>query len=79
MRVRVHEFTMAYNEDPEIYVAEPIFLWQQTEKGRWVMENSRDKPVYNISPASRGHVGYRVTIDSDLAEDMATYFYLRWP
>ena len=39
----VHTFNMGDVEDPEIYVAGPLFDWQQTEKGKWIMEKTKKK------------------------------------
>ena len=78
MKIRAHEFRMADCEDPEIYAAEPLYEWQKTEKGRWVMGVSTETPSYHIDP-DPGHLGYKVTILADIPEDMLTYYYLRWP
>ena len=42
----VHTFNMGDVEDPEIYAAGPLFEWQNTENGKWVMENAVDKPTF---------------------------------
>jgi len=39
----VHRFVMSYSDDPLIVVAEPIYKWQQTEKGKWVMKHGIDQ------------------------------------
>jgi hypothetical protein len=30
-----------------LFVAEPIYEWQQTEAGKWIMENSNPKPSWH--------------------------------
>ena len=71
------KFAMGDVEDPEIYCAGPIWDWQQTEYGKWCMENSTEKPSYNI-----GHnpitYGYQCTVWGLLTEENYTYHQLKW-
>ena len=48
----VHRFSLSDVEDPELYAAQPIWEWQQTETGKWVMEHAVEAPVW------RRHVDY---------------------
>jgi len=73
----VHSFTMSDCEDPEIYAAEPVWQWQQTDAGRWIMENSRPDPQWTVSLDHRTY-GYRVHITANLEPDLATYWALKW-
>lgn len=45
--VRVHEFSLGDVEDPDLYAAQPLWEWQQTEKGQWVMNNAYETPVWH--------------------------------
>jgi hypothetical protein len=78
VKVTVHEFTINDSvDDPEIYVAQPIYEWQQTEAGRWVMENALIEPYWcRIIDYTLYNLKYRIV--ADLADHDATYFYLRW-
>jgi hypothetical protein len=72
-----HTFTMGDVDDPDIYVAEPIWKWQQTEKGAWVMQHAQDL-TYSIGPDHNGF-GYRVLVEGALPEGVLTTEYLlRW-
>lgn len=63
-------------DDVDIYVAQPIYEWQQTEQGKWVMANANDLKYYTgVDPAT---FGYKVTIQGDLEEKRATEYFLRW-
>lgn len=42
----VHTIKLGDVEDPDLYVADPIWKWQQTEEGRWIMENSKPEPIW---------------------------------
>lgn len=44
--VCVHTIMMADCDDPEIHLAEPIWNWQQTEQGVWVMSHAVEAPYY---------------------------------
>jgi hypothetical protein len=71
-----HEFTMGDVEDPDIYVAQPIYEWQQTAKGQWVMDHASDLQYYTApDPYS---FGYKVTIRGTIEEKTATEFCLKW-
>jgi len=75
--VKVHEFTMSDVEDPDLYAAQPIYEWQQSEQGKWVMEHAIEKPFWHrsIDPASYGHKYY---IIARLREQDQTYWALKW-
>lgn len=64
-------------EDPDLMVASPIWDWQQTEQGQWVMENSVDKPYWtrSVDYVTYGHV-YRVV--ARLSEQNETFWRLKW-
>ena len=55
--VAVHSFTMGDVEDPDLYAAQPIHEWQQSEQGQWVMEHAVETPFWHrsVDPASYGH------------------------
>lgn len=71
-----HSFTMGDCEDPEIYAAHPLYEWQQTEMGAWVMKHC-PSPTYQIGP-DLDSWGYRVTIHGELSVEDATFFTLKY-
>ena len=75
-RIVFATFNMGDVEDPEIYIAQPIWEFQQTPKGKWMMENCKD-PVYDIHPCPETY-GYRAVIYGTVEDIQATEFYLRW-
>ena len=76
IELQVHEFTMGDCDDFDIYVAQPIYEWQQTKKGKWCMENCTDLRYWN-DPDPYTY-GYRVRITGKLEEIKATEFKLRF-
>ena len=73
----VHEFTMGDVDDPDIYAAEPLWQFQQSEKGQWVIEHSLETPVYQ-RVIDQMYYGYKYKISARLTEQDITYFLLRW-
>jgi hypothetical protein len=54
----VHTIRMGDVEDPDLFVAQPIYEWQQTEQGKWIMENSNPTPSWhrNVDYTTYGHI-----------------------
>lgn len=75
--VAVHSFTMGDVEDPDLYAAQPIYEWQNSEQGKWVIEHAVETPFWHrtIDPTSYGHKYY---IIARLKEQDQTYWALRW-
>jgi len=71
----LHSFLMGDVEDPELYAAEPIHQWQQTEQGKWCMENAKDV-TYHIKPNPHTY-GHEITITGELSGKHATYYALK--
>lgn len=64
-------------EDPDIIVGQYIWEWQESEAGKWVMENSRPLPSWH---RSINHVtyGYQYDIRAYLTPKQITYFELKY-
>lgn len=73
----VHEFTMGDVDDPDIYAAEPLWQFQQSEKGQWVIEHSLETPVYQ-RVIDQTYYGYKYKISARLTEQNITYFLLKY-
>ena len=55
--VCVHTIKMGDVEDPDIYVAAPIWEWQHTDAGKFVMEHAVGKPYWI---QRRDHASYHL-------------------
>jgi SUMO ligase MMS21 Smc5/6 complex component len=75
--VLAFSFNMGDCEDPELYAAQPIWEWQQTDAGKFIMENSVTDPYFTCVPDVAVY-GYKVMIKCDLTEKDFTYFTLKW-
>ena len=57
----VHEIRIGDVEDPDLYVAAPIWEWQQTDAGKFVMEHAVSKPYWTHHMDHSGyHQVYRI-------------------
>ena len=63
-------------EDPELYAAQPLYEWQQTEQGQWVIKHCSD-PQYIIRPDANTF-GQRVIVYGELEDRLATEYLLKW-
>ena len=75
-RLALHQFRMGDVDDVEIYVAQPIYEWQQTAQGRWCTEHAEN--LHYLTALNPSSFGYRITITGDLEDKLATEFLLRW-
>ena len=75
-RLALHQFRMGDVDDVEIYVAQPIYEWQQTPQGRWCMEHAEN--LHYLTALDPSSFGYKITITGDLEDKLATEFLLRW-
>jgi hypothetical protein len=75
--VVVHRFKMGDVEDPDLYAAQPLWEWQQSEMGQWVMSHAVDQPEWHRhnNPASY-HTEYAVV--AKLTAKDYTYWILKW-
>jgi hypothetical protein len=76
-KVVVHTFTLGEVEDPDLYAAEPIYTWEKSDAGKWVMKNSIDIPIWHRMYDVNTY-GYDYTITATLTEEDNTYFILRF-
>jgi len=75
--VVVHKFNMSDVDDPELYAAEPLLAWQNSESGKWVMEHAMETPMWHrhMDYTSYGHV---FAITAKLKAKDYSYYLLKW-
>lgn len=76
-KVVVHKFTISDSDDPEIYAAEPIWEWQQSEAGKFVMKYAVDKPAFHRH-FDYARLGYHYAITAELEKKKYSEFLLRY-
>jgi hypothetical protein len=75
--VCVHEFAVGDVEDPVMYAGEPLWSWQQSAAGAWIMENAEETP-YWIKYMDPSTYMYRFRIMARLSEFNETFFRLKY-
>ena len=73
----VHEFPMGDVEDPDLYASQPLWEWQKSEAGAWVMEHAVEPPFWTRQ-ADYSSYGYRYYVVARLQESDQTFFKLKW-
>jgi hypothetical protein len=76
-KVVVHQFTMGDVEDPDLYAAQPMWEWQESEQGKFVMEHSVSQPEWHRH-VDYTMYGYKYAITAELETKKLSEFYLRW-
>jgi hypothetical protein len=76
-KVVVHKFTVGDVEDPDLYAGEPLYRWQQSEAGKFVMEHATETPKWERT-IDHMHFGYQYAIVATLEKKKLSEFYLRF-
>jgi hypothetical protein len=76
-KVIVHRFQMGDVEDPDLYAAEPLWEWQHTEMGRWVMEKSVETPMWHRQH-DQFNYGYQFAVEAWLKGADYSFWVLKW-
>jgi hypothetical protein len=63
-------------DDVEVYAAQPIYEWLQTDEGKWVKERCKD--LYWQTIISPDTYGYSVILRGSITDQHATEYYLRF-
>ena len=77
MKYIVHRIRINDAEDPDIAVSQPIYEWQQTEAGKWVIQHSKPEPQWFRS-IDHNTYGYLYTIRAELTPEQITFFELKY-
>ena len=77
LTVVVHRFRMGDVEDPDLYAGEPLWQWQQSEMGKWVMANAVQTPSWHRAPDPQSY-GYAYSIQAELSPKNYTYWWIKW-
>jgi len=77
LEVVVHTFRMGDVDDPDLYAAEPLWLWQNTDMGKWIMANAVQTPSWHrlVDPSS---FGWTYTIRAELTPKDYTFWWFKW-
>ena len=76
-KVVVHRFQLGDVEDPDLYAAEPLYQWEKSEPGQFVMKHAIGQPEWHRQ-LNHMMYGYQYTIVAELEMKKLSEFYLRW-
>jgi len=76
-KVVVHRFRMGDVEDPDLYAAQPIHTWEQSDQGKFVMKHAIDTPEWHRQ-LDQFSYGYEYAIVAELEMKKLSEFYLRF-
>lgn len=74
--VVVHSFAVGDVDDPDLYAAHPLWEWQESEQGKWVMEHAVESPIWHRLPDAF-NFGHKYTITAKLQGARLTEWLLR--
>jgi len=72
----IYRFRMGDVEDPVLYAAQPLWEWQQTAMGQWVMKHCKD-PTFHTC-ADPVTFGYMILITAHMTDKRYTEFALKF-
>ena len=75
--VIVHTIRMGDVEDPDVFVAQPMHEWMESDAGKFVMEHAVDKPYWHRTVDLYSY-GHRYDIVARLSEQNETFWRLKW-
>ncbi len=73
----VHQFSMGDVEDPDLYAAQPLSEWENSDFGQWVMKNACDVPTWHRM-ADMQMYGYRYQIRAKFKGPVLTQMLLKY-
>jgi hypothetical protein len=76
--VLAHNFTVGDVDDPDIYAAQPIYEWQQSEAGQWMMKHSDPTPSWHQAGILRMSYGTSYQIRGYLTPQLYTFWKLKY-
>lgn len=73
----VHTFNMGDVDDPDLYAAEPLYQWQISAHGKWVMEHALETPMWSRM-GDPMYYGHKYIITATFDSKTLTEYYLRF-
>lgn len=77
-KIVVHRFTVSGDvEDPDLYAADPMYKWEKSEAGQYIMSHAVETPIWQ-KQTDISTYSIQYAIIARLYEEDATYYTLRW-
>lgn len=75
-KVVVYKFTVTDVEDPDLWAGEPLWNWQESIPGKFVMEHAIEPPSWHRT--IKDFIHYEYIIVATLPTKKLLEFYLKW-
>ena len=75
--VCVYEFGLGDVDDPDLYAGEPLWNWQKSEAGQWIMSHAVEEP-YWIRHMDHMSFRYRYKVMARLSDQDQVFWKLKW-
>lgn len=76
-KIVVHTFNMGDVDDPDLYAAQPLWEWQQSEQGQWVMAHAIETPEWHRQ-VDYARFGHTYAIVAKLIGRDYTFWVMKW-
>lgn len=76
-KIVVHSFRMGDAEDPDLYAAQPLYDWQHSDAGQFVMKNAAETPEWHRY-LDHSTMGYVYSVTAILEKKKLSEYYLRF-
>lgn len=76
--VVVHRFKVGEVDDPDLYAAQPIYDWEQSEIGKWVKSHAAETPIWHRQKHDFLLWGYEYIITAKLIGKDFTFWMLKY-
>lgn len=76
-KVVVHKFNVSDCEDPVVYAASPLYHWEKSDAGKFIMEHAESPPSWHQNPSVMT-MGYEFAIVAEIAEKKLSEYYLKF-
>lgn len=73
----VHKFFVSDVEDPDLFAAEPMCQWEQSEAGKFIMTHAIETPMW-IRHMNHDCYGYEYVIKADISPSDYTFYKLKF-
>ena len=77
-QVIVYRARLSDVDDPVLYAAEPLYRFEQSELGKWVMANAIPESVVWNTYIDQNTYGYQVIVKAEFQGSKITEYLLRW-
>jgi len=73
----VYRFSVSDLDDPDVYAGAQLHQWEQSDSGKWILENAFEKPIWHRQ-MDHDMYCYRYIITAHLTDAQITFFELKY-